>query len=299
VGGTCVSDPRVSGCIASLHSGVGVYAGTPNSYRNIVSLQGNSAMTERGIPPEAGGNGGAESLFESVACVADPTVCLGAMCAAGGIGCPGFRTDSIRVLVTITDETNQCTSCTVNTAMGAGQRLRDTGVLFVAIDADALASPELDLKAIGRAANSLDSSGRPYYARGTAAAVASAVTGTIRDIAFARPIFVTISAEDEPGDDGDARQFVDRLEVNNTASGRCANTLSTADSDGDGFHDAYPTVVPGRELCWDVVVRDNVTQRPTDHPLVFRARAVVRGDDAVLDARNIYFIVPPLVDRPI
>ncbi|UJR86432.1 hypothetical protein [Sandaracinus amylolyticus] len=300
VDGTCVSDPRVSGCIASLHSGVGVYAGTPSSYRNVVSLQGNSSMTERGIPPEAGGNGGAESLFESVACVADPAVCLNAMCAASGIGCPGFRGESIRVLVTITDETNQCTTgCTVNTAMGAGMLLRDHGILFVAIDADVMASPELDLKAIGRAANSLDASGRPYYARGSSAAVASAVTQTIRDIAFARPIFVTITAEDEAGDDGDARQFVDRLEVNNTASGRCANTLSTADSDGDGFHDSYPTVIPGRELCWDVVVRDNVTQRPTDRPQVFRARAVVRGDDAVLDARNIYFIVPPVVDRPI
>ena len=183
--------------------------------------------------------------------------------------------------------------------MEAGWRLRDEGILFVAIDADAVGSPELDLKAIGRAANSLDSGGRPYYARGTAHAVSAAVTGTIRDIAFARQIFVSLAATDEPGDAGDARQFIDRIEVNTTADGACANTLSTADSDGDGFDDAFPSVTPGRELCWDVVARQNITVRPTDRPLVYRARAVVRGDDAILDARNIYFIVPPVIDLPI
>ena len=88
-------------------TGVGVYSGDPSSYRNLLQLQPDPAMTRMRIPASANGGGANETLFESVACVADPTACSGAECTPGGIGCPAFRRDAVRMLVTITDETGE------------------------------------------------------------------------------------------------------------------------------------------------------------------------------------------------
>jgi hypothetical protein len=298
-GGTCIADPRASGCIANLYTGIGTYAGNPNSYRNLLAVQADPAETQRRIPSSASGGGASESLYESVACVADPSACTGAECVPGGIGCPSFRADAIRILVTITDETNQCTTCGVNTAAGAGMRLRDGDIVFVGVDADASASPEMDLKAIARAANSLDARGEPLYVQGTEASVTAAVTEAIQNIARNVPIFVSIDREDSPDDDGDALQFIDRLEVNVSGEGDCTMVRSVADTDGDGFDDTFPSILPGTPVCWDVVPRENDRVQPAARPLLFKARLVVRGDGSVLDARTIYFLVPPRIELPI
>ena len=295
----CIADPRLTGCIASLWTGVGEYAGEQNSYHNLLALQADSAETRRRMPPGANGGGANETLYESVACVADPTACSGADCVAGGVGCPAYRSDAIRLLVTITDETNQCTGCPVNTAAAAGARLAASDVIFVGVDADAAASPEMNLKEIARAAGSVDAAGEPYYVQGSETAVTAAVTDAIRAIASTRPIFVSIDRMDEPGDDGDALQFIDRLEVNTSGTGSCTAVASVADTDGDSFPDAFPSLLPGTPICWDVVPRDNDRVQSFDRPLVFRARIVVRGDDSVLDARTVYFLVPPTIAPPI
>lgn len=296
-GGTCIADPRVSGCIANLWTGVGAYAGNPNSYRNLLSLQADPGETQRRIPGSASGGGASESLFESVACVADPSACSGAECAPGGIGCPAYRADAVRILVTITDETNQCTSCTVNSAAGAGTRLRAEDVVFVGVDADSSNSPEAHLKDIARAANSLDARGEPLYVQGGEASVVTAVTEAIQNIARNVPIFVSIESIDLPDDDGDAQQFIDQLVVN-TSGEDCTEVRSVADTDGDGAADAYPSLLPGTPVCWDVVPRENDRVAPTDRPQIFRARIVVRGDGSILDQRSVYFLVPPRIDLP-
>jgi hypothetical protein len=217
----------------------------------------------------------------------------------GGIGCPAYRADAVRILVTITDEDNQCTSCSVNTASAAGPRLRAEDIVFVGVDPDSGNSPEADLKAIARAANSLDARGEPLYVQGGEASVITAVTEAVQNIARNVPIFVSIEAEDLPDDDGDARPFVDQLVVNTSGEGECTNVRSVADTDGDGAPDAYTSLLPGTPVCWDVIPRENDLVEPADHPLVFRARIVVRGDGSVLDQRTVYFLVPPRVDIPI
>lgn len=297
--GRCIEDPELTGCIADIWTGVGTYAGNPNSYRNLLSLQPSPAMTRMRIPTSASGGGADESLFESVACVADPLACSSAECTPGGIGCPSYRSDAIRMLVTITDEPNQCSSCSVNTAAAAATRLRAEEILFVGVDADANASPRTHLEAIARGSNSLDGAGAPLYVQGTESAVTAAVTDVIREVAQNRPIFVSIIADDQDGDDGDARQFIDRIEVNESGGGGCTIVPSSADTDGDGFRDAYPSLLPGTPVCWDVVPRDNDRIEARDRPLVFRARITVRGDGSVLDARTVYFLVPPTIEPPI
>lgn len=297
--GVCIADPRISGCIASLWTGVGVFAGVENSYRNLLQLQPDPAMTERIIPSSASGAGGSETLFQSVACVGDPASCAGADCVPGGIGCPAFRPDARRILLTITDEANQCSSCSVNTAGAAGSALRAQDIVFVGVDADGNNSPQDDLQDIARSAGSFDGAGNPLYVQGSEAAVTTAATTAIREIANNLVLFVDVVFEEVAGDDGEARPFVDRIEVNVSGDGDCTAVGSVADTDGDGFRDAFPNLLPGTPVCWDVVVRQNDTVMPTDRPQVFVARIVVRGDGTTLDARRVFFLVPPVVDRPI
>ncbi|MCU0671872.1 MAG: hypothetical protein MUE69_03655 [Myxococcota bacterium] len=297
--GTCIADPRIAGCIASLWTGVGVYSGNPNSYRNLLALQPDSAETQRRIPDRADGGGANETLFESVACVADPTACSGAECVPGGVGCPAYRADARRILITITDEPNQCTTCAVNTAAAAGSRLRAEDLVFVGVDADAGNSPAVPLQEIARQSNSFDASGEPLYVQGSEASVTSAVTDAVRRIAENVTLFVNVAPEEVAGDDGDALPFIDRIEVNVSGDGDCTAVGSVADTDGDGFRDAFPNLLPGTPICWDVVARENDLVRPTARPQVFVARVVVRGDGSILDTRRVFFLVPPLVDRPV
>lgn len=297
--GTCIANPH-TGCIASLWTGVGTYAGNPNSYRNLLSLQADPLETQRRIPDRASGGGALESLFESIACVADPTACVGAECTPGGFGCPSYRADARRVLIAITDEPNQCTSCTVNTAAAAATRLRDNEVVFVGVDADSRNTPAEDLQEVSRLSNSFDALGNPLYVEGTEDAVTSAVTRAIREIVDNVPIFVNVGAQDLPGDDGDALVFIDRIEVNVSGEDECTAVGSVADTDGDGFADAFPRLLPGTPVCWDVVARQNdfVMPRP-DRPLIYVARVTVRGDGSILDVRRVFFVIPAEPERPV
>lgn len=298
--GTCITNPSTTGCIASLWTGVGAYGGSPDSYRNFLSIQPSPAETRRRLPSVgSAGSGGEETVFQAVACVGDPSACRNADCATSGGGCPGYRRDALRALVLIGDERNGCTSCSVNSATGAGDRLRAEDILFVAVDADAAQSPRTDFHAISRASGSLDPSGQPYYVAATEAAVVDGVTDIVRRLVDGRPQLVAIESVDEAGDDGDALQFIERLEVNISGTGACTAIPAVADTDDDGHADAFSGVPAGTPVCWDVVARDNDRVRTYDRPLVFRARLTVRGDSAVLDARTIYFLVPPIIEPPI
>jgi hypothetical protein len=298
-GGTCIENPETAGCIASLWTGLGTYEGNPNTYRNLLSLQPDPTTTQRTIPTSASGGGALESLFESVACVADPTACSGAMCdtAPGGVGCPAYRSEAVRVLVTITDEPNQCTTCTVNSALDAGARLRTTRLTFVGVDASTTETPRPDLEEIGRSSDSLDGSGSPLYFQGNEARVTDAVTEAIREVALGVPLFVVVEARDLPDDAGDALQFILRTEVNLMRDG-CTTDSTTIDLDSDGFDDAFPFLLPGTPVCWDVVARRNTRVPQTDQNQVFKAELTVLGDDSPLDSRTVFFLVPPDVDPP-
>jgi hypothetical protein len=298
--GTCIENPETTGCIASMWTGVGTYEGLVGSYRNLLSLQPDPATTQRSIPTSASGAGGAEELFEAAACVADPTACgmAGGTCTvmAGAIGCPAFRRDAVRILAHITDEDNQCTGCLVNTAVDAGSRILSERITYVGVDCDLAQSPRADLEALARAADSFDASGAPLYFAGNEARVTDAVTEAVREIALGIPLFVVVQAEDLPDDAGDALQFILRTEVNLDEARGCTPDARTADLNSDGFDDAFPFLLPGRPVCWDVVARRNTRVRPTREPQVFRAKLTVLGDDSPLDSRNVFFLVPPEIE---
>jgi len=301
-GGRCIENPETSFCISDLWTGVGTYTGNSDDYENLLSLQPIPMMTQAAIPGSASGGGAAEALYESAACVADRTQCEATGCTPGGIGCPSYRTDAIRMLILLTDEDNECTSCSPNTASEAGTILTDRGVVFAGINAGTDSQAQLDLESLATAAGSFGADGSPLVFAGDADVgdeqLINAVTDAVNEVVRNVPLYVTIDPMDQPGDDGDALQFIDRLEANITRPG-CTLFDDLADvNPRDGFDETFPEVPPGERVCWDLVVRPNRTVPPSEEPQLFRATLTVTGNGSPLDRREVFFLVPPAINEP-
>lgn len=287
---SCDGVPGEEGCVPSLWSGVGVYAGRSRSYRNQLSLQPDVLVTEEALEG-LDGEGNREALFESVSCVADRDLCPWADCAGTGIGCPGYRRDALRILVVITDEPDQCRDCSPDTAAAAGGLLRDRRIVFVGIDADAGDIPRAHLEAIATRAGSTDSRGVPLVFDGDGEAVGEAVTRAIGGVLGSAPDELRLVLRDLDGDDGDALALVSHVEVDVSGSAECPFHSGTIDSDGDGLDDRYTSPSPDVPLCWTVVPIPFIASAPRAR--VLRAEAVVRAEDLRLAERQICFVIPP------
>ncbi|MFT3766044.1 MAG: hypothetical protein QM820_11085 [Minicystis sp.] len=298
----CITDPLAGpGCIPDLWTGVGRFDDL-NTYRNLLSLQPDPVATATAVPGSTGG-GGNEAPFQPPVCIADPTKCPNdsvKSCAASGIGCPGFRSDAVRIYVQITDADNQCSGgeCGSFTKQTAGAALKAAGITFVGlygVDDDAgSGTPQSVAQDIGVASGSVDANNQPFVYLATDSAVVTNAVTAIRNIAKGKPLGVTIGATDDPADAVDALQFINYLEVNVSGMGSCTNVTPVTDTNADSYNDAFPSLLPGVPVCWDLhPVMQNTTVPPTTSPQLFRAKLTVYGDGSPLDARDVYFLVPP------
>ncbi len=308
--GGCVDDPLVAnagqGCIPDMWTGVGRFSDC-NTYTNLLHLQADPVATSNAIPPSPLG-GGAEAVVQSAACVSDETKCSNNnKCSADAnnpspMGCPGFRSDAVRVLIQITDADNQGGTCgaSVPSVQAAGDALKNNDIKFVGLwgtgddGAGTLCtSPKLCAEQIGTAAGTVDQNNAPFSYPALDAQVVPATKKAILDIVRGVPLDVTIGATDDPSDMVDATQFIDFLEVN-VSGGPCTNVNPVADSNADGHNDEFPALLGGTPVCWDVnPVMMNQTIMPTDAPQLYRAVLTVKGDGSPLDSRNVYFLIPP------
>jgi hypothetical protein len=298
---TCIADPNVGvGCVPDLYTGVGLFEDL-NSYHNYVSLQPNPQVTAQAINA-MGFPGGSEAIYQPPACVANPAACPGIPfasmgCASTGVGCPGYRPEAIRIYLHVSDADNQCfgTGCATFTPNYAAQLLIQQDIKFVALYGTDDGSQQLaQYNALAILAGSVDADGNPFVYPAADAAVQQQTVQAVLDIVRGKPIDVTIAAEDEPNDAGDAIQFIDYLESNTSGVGNCTAGLETIDTDANSHDDAFPQLLPGIPVCWDVhPVPMNTTVPPTDEPQLFIAKLKVLGDGSLVDGRNVYFLVPP------
>ncbi|HEY8429706.1 MAG TPA: hypothetical protein VIL20_15080 [Sandaracinaceae bacterium] len=298
--GSCIEHPDAGdGCLPNMWTGLATWDDI-DTFRNRISLQPDPLMTAMAVPTTGGG--GSEAPYQPPYCVADASIC-GMNCATTGIGCGGFRPDAIRIYIQITDANNQClgTRCSLFTGPGAGAALAAQSIKFISLvgtdDVSGPGTPESVAREIGIASGTVNSAGEPYVYLARDAAVVSQTVTAVRELVRGVPLRATVEATDEPDDAGDALQFIERLEVN-VGGGRCSAVGATEDTDDDGYPDAFPAILPGTPVCWDVVVADNTTVPPAYEPLVFRARITVRGDGSPLDTRVVYFLVPPTIEIP-
>ncbi len=305
--GSCITDPLAgSGCVPDLWTGVGRWS-DGDTYRNIVSLQSNPTTTANNVDPGSY-PGGAEPPSQGAACVADPSFCANTNtnCASSGVGCAGFRQNAVRILIQLSDADNQCNttaSCAVTPAI-AGAALAAKDIKFIGLygtddngSTDPL-TPQGVAEAIGVASGTVDTSGNPFVYPAIDAAVVSQTKAAVLDIVRNLPLDVTIDKVDDPGDDGDSLQFIDYLEVNISGTGNCTLVNPVTDTDADGHDDAFPGLRPGTPVCWDVhPIPQNNTVPATDQPQVFIATLTVKGDGSTLDSRQVYFLIPPVIDN--
>ncbi|MBX3272914.1 MAG: hypothetical protein KF729_21810 [Sandaracinaceae bacterium] len=289
---TCIEDPATRRCILSPYTGIGAYQRT---YDNHVSLQPDAALTAAASWPI---EGAVEELYAAVIGVVDPR---NPLASAGGctgpnpgfIGCVDYRTTAVRMLMAFTDEDSDG----VATVDAAAAALRAAGVTFVGVWSGHPAGSERSaLVDLATASGSFDRAGRPLVFDGDGPAVVPVVAAAIEEIVQGVPLRVTITANDAPGDAGDALVFIDRLEAH--TSGPDCSAIPTEDADGDGVADAFPRVTPGTRVCWRVIPRPNTSVPPTSSPQLFEARLVVLGDGSTLDARRVFFLVPPRITGP-
>jgi len=94
--------------------------------------------------------------------------------------------------------------------------------------------------------------------------------------------------------------FIDYIEVFMVpADATCPAGYNTADSDGNGFHDKFVAILPGNPVCWKIFVKSNVTVPAAPTPQMFMATVEVHGiGGALLDSRDVYFLVPPVIEGP-
>ena len=143
-----------------------------------------------------------------------------------------------------------------------------------------------------------------YTVSGT---ISTAIVTGIQAVATNIPIRADAQFVDDGADAVNTRtEFLDYLETNTsgasiwdpaTSTTRVCTSLGTGDSDGDGHPDYFPSLLPGTSVCWDIHVKRNVTVAATADAQIFRATINVIGDlFTPLDSRDIYFLVPPVIE---
>lgn len=304
---SCIDDPQIYGCVPSFWSGAGVYGGSGAAYpiTNLQSVTGNASSVQSVLPTSVGNYGADETLFQAAQCIANPGACPVSRitgCAGTVINCPGFRADSVRILVQITDEMDEYNNNSF-TAATAGAALQSLDVSYVGVDADVGHEGLADLTSVATAAGSLDSMGSPFVRSGSNASVASSVTSALQEIIGQVPLEATFEIVDMPGDSGDSLLFVDYVEVNLSNTDIDGDGIidcspeSAADSDLDGWDDYFPGATPGAGLCWDVVAADNEWVIQSNIIQTYQAQITLRGNGAILDQVNAWFVVPPIVPQ--
>jgi len=313
----CIQDPVVYSCVPSLWSGSGEFGGTdfpfllgPDPTVNNQVLNPDPNVTADSIPGSTPWNaGGDERVFQSVECMADPSLCGSddiEGCGTTGVGCPSFREGSARVLIQITDEPDQCGVCN-NTAASAGAALMAANISYVGINAlgdDSSPETQEDLEALALAAGSVDGAGEPFVRQGADAAVVAEVSAAVLELIDDITMDTEVQLAELPDDDGDAIPFIDRVSVHATATdldgdgvADCDPSLTLIDQDGDGYDDGHLDVLPGIGVCWDVYPADNDWALETAEIQTFVAELSMRGNGAVLDVVNVWFVVPPSVPQ--
>ena len=308
--GTCVEDPLTAnngdGCVPDLWTGVGRFNNC-NTYEHNVPLQSNPQTTANAIGGT--GPGSAESVLQSPACVANPGLCTNNPgCSAdpsnpNPVGCPGYRSEAVRILISITDADNQGGTCggTVPSVNDAGTALASQDIKFIGLygtgddgNGSLCTTPAQCAQQLGIASGTVDTMNQPFAYPALDAQVVDATKQAVLEVVRGVPLDVTIDAVDEPNDAGDALQFLDYLEVNVSGQGNCTMVPPTADTDANGYDDSFPALLGGTPVCWNVVpVASQSTTPPTQDPQLFQAKLTVYGDGSPLDSRNVYFLVPP------
>jgi hypothetical protein len=315
-----------SDCIPDIWWGVGTvgYRGSGGQpYTNHLDLQSNPLLITSSLPTDEPTSGccdeplllGAYSTVSGAgssgdgSCSVTTAYSARATCAGspadqagvGGVGYPCFRNNALPVVLWTTDEapttTYNCPSI-ANTAAAANA----VGAKIVGVRGATTATQvTTDLSNMATMTGAVDASNgnAPLVVSGADGNAANAISQAIRTLANGVPLDISATPVDDPADAVDAvTAFIDTLEPLQLGTPECANGLSEADTNGDGYQD-YVDVLPGTPVCWNLIPKMNVSVPPTDQVQLYTATIQVKGDNVtLLDTRDVFFLIPPVINEP-
>ncbi len=238
---------------------------------------------------------------------------------SGTIGYACFRSGAVPIVILITDINfhngpggtspydNSCLGITAPTYADAIAALTGIGAKVIGINVGGGAS---DLLTTARDTGAVDTGGTPlvYNTDWGGTGLGTEVVTGVQTLATSVPLRIDAVPVDDPSDAVDApREFIEYIEAN--ASGEsiedpvthemriCTTTDPLpVDETGDGHPDYFPRVLPGTSVCFDIHAKRNVTVPATREPQMFRATIQVQGDRiTILDERDVFFLVPPVI----
>jgi len=239
-------------------------------------------------------------------------------CGTDETGYPCFRTSAVAIIVMITDapfhngpgDTDMYATTitpTPPTYTEAVTALLAVNAKVVTIYSNTDPGGQVDAEQLATDTGAVDTAGDPLVYVTTGSGFGTQVIDAVDTLATALPIRVDAIAEDDPSDFLDAVEtFIDEVHTNTTGASiwdpilgemrTCTSGLTVATPGTPPTVDYFTSVAPGVSVCFDIVPLENTTVAPTSVPLVFRATISVIGDEFTpLDARDIYFIVPPTI----
>lgn len=229
-------------------------------------------------------------------------------CPTGTWGYPCFRGDAVPILVMMTDAPshNGPGGVSYNDGIIGGHAPTYPELVAAANAAQARVigisvgnGGRAFLDQLARDTGAVDASGQPLTTTWNGGAISDAVVNQIQILANQTPMEVTVRFVDDPSDAVETfSAFVDHLEANpNGDPARGCVAANAIDTNGDHYLDTFPAVTPGTKVCFDIVVKENVSVPPTGAPQLFKATLEVIGNGiTVLDTREVFFLVPPKVE---
>lgn len=297
------------------------------AYRNVRDLTSDSAAVQSAVNTFSLGDGAdvpeshVPALYSAVTGAGLPGKSLpsgGSLpprtdCPTDHWGYPCFRPDAVPILVMMTDAeshngppgfVNGYSDSTIGghaptySEFVTAANAKKAKVIGIHVQ-NGVSTPGT-LQAIARDTGALDGSGNPLVTGWTpGTAISDAVVSQIQLLADQTPIEVTVRFIDDPSDGVETfSSFVDHLEANpNGDPARGCVALPAVDTNSDQYLDTFQAVTPGTRVCFDIVAKQNSTVPPTGEPQLFKATLEVVGDGiTVLDSRDVYFLVPPVVE---
>lgn len=321
--------PEVRAAIPDVWIGSGHFKDYPVSpygsggdfaYRNCgnVTADDAAAVGALGCFSVSGGNDGPESHTAALWAIATGSGLAGnsasgtaASCAAGTFGYPCFRATAVPIVVLISDVTAHNgpggTNAYNDAALGghaptypeAIAALNERNIRVIGIGQGAGGAG--DLQSFARDTGSVDAGGAPLYSTWSGGTIGATVLAQIQTLAAQTRLDISIRFTDDPSDAVDSfASFVDHIEANTAGdSTRGCVARAAEDTNGDGYLDTFRGVTAGARVCFDIIVKDNITVMPTLEPQLFRGTIDVIGDGFTpLDNRDVFFLVPPTIRDP-
>lgn len=321
-------DPAVDYCIPDVESGCGRFGQSSETWANLQSISSDHNATQSALPSSA--HGGNEQHIQAMHgaitgnCGTDPN--------RYGTAC--FRPGSLGIIVLVSDEDyREDDWYGTQNAQSTYDEMANLGTRVVGVtgnddynERDELRQDMLAMSGGNPAVqlvppissipptpqcNALGAG--PFFqdraiVNGPDTQAANAMTCAIQAITAYLPQDVYTVIVNDPGNvdaNGDpvdaVAAFVDHIEVFQDGSAECSDGHAVSDSTGNGFNDQYDDILPGTPVCWKLFVKQNDTVEPSsEEPLMFTATVEVHGEGgALLDERDVYFLVPPVIEGPI